>query len=52
MEIFMKLYISIPFCEVLEKMLVYAKFMKDLLMVKRKLKYDENIQLIEIYGIN
>lgn len=44
---FMKLQVSIPFCETLEQILMYAKFMKGLITGKRKLKYDENITLNE-----
>lgn len=44
---FTKLQVIIPFCEALEKMSVYAKFMKGLLTGKQKPKFDENISLIE-----
>lgn len=45
MEMLNKVQVSIPFCEALEQMLVYAKFMKELLSGKHKLKYDENTAL-------
>lgn len=45
MEMFTKLQVSNPFCESLEKMLVYANFMKEILTRKLKLKYYENIAL-------
>ncbi|MCI05514.1 hypothetical protein A2U01_0026567, partial [Trifolium medium] len=45
MELFTKLQVNIPFGEALEQMTVYAKFMKDLLSRKRKLRDDENIAL-------
>ncbi|CAJ2665138.1 unnamed protein product [Trifolium pratense] len=47
MEMFTKLQVNVPFGEALEQMPVYAKFMKDLLSGKRKLKDDENIALSE-----
>ncbi|KAK2410681.1 hypothetical protein QL285_046032 [Trifolium repens] len=46
-ELFTKLQVNIPFGEALEQMPVYAKFMKDLLSGKRKLRDDENIALSE-----
>lgn len=45
MEILTKIQVNIPFCEALEHMSVYTKFMKDLLSEKHKLKYDVNITL-------
>lgn len=47
MEMLTKIQVNIPFCESLKKMPIYAKFMKDLLLGKRKLKHDENISLAE-----
>lgn len=47
MEILTKLQANIPLCEALEKMSVYAKFMKYLLTGKRKPKYDESISLVD-----
>lgn len=47
MENAAKHQVNVPFGESLEKMLVYAKFMKDLLTRNRKLKYDEIITLTE-----
>jgi len=43
MELFSQLQVNIPFGETLDQMLVYAKFMKELLTGKRKPKDDENI---------
>ncbi|XP_061370538.1 uncharacterized protein LOC133313218, partial [Gastrolobium bilobum] len=45
--IFKKLQINIPFAEALENMPHYAKFMKDLLSKKRKLKDGETVALTE-----
>lgn len=42
-----EIQVNIPFCEALEQMHVYAKFMKKLLLGKCKLKHDENITLEE-----
>lgn len=39
---FMQLQVSIPFCEALKQMSMYAKFMNALITGKRKPKYDEN----------
>lgn len=39
--------VSVFFGEALEKNLVYAKFIKDLLIRKRKLNYVKNITLTE-----
>lgn len=47
MDMLTKIQINIPFCEALEDMLVYAKFMKELLSRKPKLKHDENITLAD-----
>ncbi|XP_061348336.1 uncharacterized protein LOC133293749 [Gastrolobium bilobum] len=47
LDIFKKLQINIPFDEALENMLNYAKFMKDLLSKKRKLKECETVTLTE-----
>ncbi|KAK2436917.1 hypothetical protein QL285_021877 [Trifolium repens] len=46
-ELLGNLQINVPFSEALEQMPVYAKFMKDLLSGKRKLRDDENIALSE-----
>jgi len=45
MDILKKLQINIPFTEALEQMLVYAKFMKELLTKKRKFPKQETIEL-------
>ncbi|KAL4397156.1 hypothetical protein AHAS_Ahas01G0163700 [Arachis hypogaea] len=45
LEIFRKLQINIPFAKVLEQMPIYAKFMKDLLSKKKRLKGDEIVVL-------
>ena len=47
MEMFNKVQVNIPFCEALKQMFGYAKFMKELLSGKCKLKHDENISLAE-----
>ncbi|XP_014491939.1 uncharacterized protein LOC106754438 [Vigna radiata var. radiata] len=44
MEIFKKLEITIPFSEALQQMLSYAKFLKELLMKKRKYVEKETIE--------
>ena len=43
---FKKLHINIPLLEAFEQILSYAKFMKDILSRKRKLKHNETIVLI------
>lgn len=45
MDILTKIQVNIPFVEALEYMLVYVKFMKELLSGNHKLMYDENITL-------
>ena len=47
MEIFIKLHINIPFVDALEQMPLYAKFMKDILVNKRKLSDYETVSLSE-----
>ncbi|XP_061343256.1 uncharacterized protein LOC133289357 [Gastrolobium bilobum] len=47
LDIFKKLQVNIPFAEALESMSNYAKFMKDLLSKKRKLKECETVALTE-----
>lgn len=47
MENAIKHRVDIPFIEALEKMSVYAKFVKSILNEKRKPKYEENITLTE-----
>ncbi|XP_061365878.1 uncharacterized protein LOC133309153 [Gastrolobium bilobum] len=47
LDIFKKLQVNIPFTEALESMPNYAKFMKDLLSKKHKLKECESMALIE-----
>src|ERR1044072_5334596 len=48
MEVFKKLQINIPFADALEKMPTYAKFMKDILSRRRKLRdLDETIVMTE-----
>lgn len=42
---FTKLQGNIPFCEALEQMPIYVKFMKDFLTRKRKLIYDDKVDL-------
>ncbi|XP_058754783.1 uncharacterized protein LOC131627943 [Vicia villosa] len=47
MDMLKKIQVNIPFCEALEKIPIYAKFMKELLSQKRKLKCYENIAFAE-----
>src|ERR1044072_3622294 len=48
MEVFKKLQINIPFADALEQMPTYAKFMKDILSRRRKLRdLDETILMTE-----
>ena len=47
LKLFKKLHINIPILEALEQIPYYAKFMKDILSCKRKLKHDETIVLIQ-----
>jgi len=47
LDVFKKLQINIPFAEALEEMPSYAKFMKELIAKKRKLKEDETVALTE-----
>lgn len=49
-EMLTSLQVNIPFCDALEQMLVYAKFMKELLNGNQKLKDDENVALTEKYS--
>lgn len=45
MEMLTTLQVNIPFCDALEQMAIYTKFMKELLNGKCKLKDDENVAL-------
>ncbi|KEH17187.1 hypothetical protein MTR_0035s0100 [Medicago truncatula] len=47
MELFSQLQVNIPFGEALNQMPLYAKFMKELLTGRKRLKDDENIVLPE-----
>ncbi|XP_038696665.1 uncharacterized protein LOC119993559 [Tripterygium wilfordii] len=47
LEVFKKLQINIPFAEALEQMPSYAKFMKEILSKKRRLKDYESVQLTD-----
>ncbi|KAJ8761872.1 hypothetical protein K2173_005583 [Erythroxylum novogranatense] len=47
MDVFKKLTINIPFAEALENMSSYAKFMKDVLSKKRRLRDHEMVALME-----
>ncbi|XP_050875912.1 uncharacterized protein LOC127079571 [Lathyrus oleraceus] len=51
MEMLTMLQVNIPFCDALEQMHVYAKFMKEILNGKHKLKDDENVALVEEYSV-
>lgn len=47
-DVFKKLHISIPFADALEQMPIYAKFMKDILHKRRRLKgVDETVLMTE-----
>lgn len=50
MEMLTALQVNIPFCDALEQIPGYAKFMKELLNGKCKLKDDENVALAEEYS--
>ncbi|KAI5439764.1 hypothetical protein KIW84_025226, partial [Lathyrus oleraceus] len=43
MDMLEKIQVQIPLCEALEHMMVYAKFMKEFLLGKRKLENDKNV---------
>ena len=43
-DIFKQLHINIPFSEALEQMPTYAKFMKDLLIKKKRIVDDETVE--------
>ncbi|XP_060969464.1 uncharacterized protein LOC115710689 [Cannabis sativa] len=47
LEVFRKLHINIPFAEALEQMPSYVKFMKEILLKKRKMEDFETVALIE-----
>lgn len=47
MDMWNKMQVNIPFFDALEQILVFAKFMKEIPSVKRKLKHDKNIALEE-----
>lgn len=47
MNMLTKLHVNISLCEALEQISSYAKFIKEILLRKRKLKYNENIALAE-----
>ena len=47
MEVFKKLHINIPFADALEQKPSYVKFMKDILLNKRRLSDFETVNLIE-----
>ena len=47
MELFKKLHINIPFVDALEQMPNYVKFMKDILLRKRRISDFETMNLIE-----
>ena len=46
-EMMNKLYIDVPFTEVLTQMPTYAKFLKEILSKKRKIEEDETVNLTE-----
>lgn len=46
-EMIIVLQVNILFCDAFEQMLVYAKFMKEILNGKRKFKDNENVALDE-----
>ena len=45
LDVFKKLQINIPFADALEQMPSYVKFLKDILLNKRKLKQYETVAL-------
>jgi len=47
MDLFSQLQVNIPFSEAIDQMPLYTKFMKDLLIGRRKPRDDENIALSE-----
>ena len=47
MEVFKKLHINIPFADALEQMPNYVKFMKDILLKKRRLSDFETVNPTE-----
>ncbi|XP_024042758.1 uncharacterized protein LOC112099575 [Citrus clementina] len=47
LDVFKKLHINIPFADALEQILLYVKFMKEILSNKRKFKEHETIMLTE-----
>ena len=47
MDVFKKLHINIPFADALEQMPSYVKFMKDILLKKRRLSNFETVNLTE-----
>ncbi|XP_057747410.1 uncharacterized protein LOC130966611 [Arachis stenosperma] len=47
LEIFKRLHINIPFAEAIEKMLLYAKFLKELMTKKRSWRNKETVVLTE-----
>ena len=47
LEVFKKLHINIPFVEALTQMPSYAKFMKEIISQKRKIRDDETVMLTE-----
>lgn len=51
MKMLTNIYKNIPFCEALNQMVVYAKFMKEILIGKHKLKYNENIALEKGFSV-
>jgi hypothetical protein len=46
LDVFRSLKMDLPFVEALEAMLIYAKFIKEILSKKRKLQKDETVALI------
>ena len=47
MDVFKKLHINILFADALEKMSSYVKFMKDILLKKKRLSDFETVNLTE-----
>lgn len=47
LKVFKKLYINIPFANVLFQMPSYAKFLKDILSNKRKIEENATVMLTE-----
>ncbi|XP_012086323.1 uncharacterized protein LOC105645360 [Jatropha curcas] len=50
LEMLKQLYVNIPFFDIMTQMPTYAKFLKEILMKKRKMEESETLALIEDYS--